>query len=166
MSRPDNFFKTLAGVSVHYDRPPLAPYGSGGVSYDFHATKDLENKLDKCFAQLWQVCPLGKPEVIVSAGAWVAKPGYHGDGEAFDLDGLHWSHKSFMTLNYPTDRHLYLGIEAVLRKHFGTVLNYHYNLDHRDHLHLDSGGEIGFSRPQNQKYFFYKPHSHIFCQFR
>lgn len=90
MSRPTNFFTSLAGVTVHYDRPPLAPYGSTGVSYRFHATEEFEQLLDVCFRELWAACPLGSGEVITSAGAWVEKPNsFHNSGRAFDLDGIH-----------------------------------------------------------------------------
>ncbi|MEA2207073.1 MAG: hypothetical protein QOE77_3849 [Blastocatellia bacterium] len=150
MARPDNFFRTLNGIPVHYDRPPVAPYGSRGVAYDFHGTNELESKLDACFAELEQVCPLGRPEVLTSGGAWVDKPGFHGSGEALDLDGIHWANKAFVTLNFPTDRRFYLGIEAVLRKHFPTVLNYYFNAAHHDHLHLDLGGQIAFNRVRSK----------------
>jgi len=39
---------------------------------------------------------------------------------------------------------LYLGVEAVLRKHFGTVLDWHYNQAHRDHWHVDDGTPVGY----------------------
>jgi len=154
MSQPANFFDSLSGVPVHYDRPPLAPYGSRGVPHRFHCTDNFETKLNGCFTELWQVCPLGRAEVITSAGAFVDKPGFHGRGEAFDLDGLHWAGRAFVTLNYPSDSRFYLGVEAVLRKHFGTVLDYHYNPAHRDHLHIDTGGEVGFNRSLKSKVFF------------
>lgn len=147
MPRPANFFKTLNGIPVHYDRPPLAAYGSRGVAYDFYATQEFEDKLDACFAELEQVCPLGRPEVITSAGAWVEKPNsYHNIGEAFDVDGIHWADKKLISLNFPDDRRLYLGVEAVLRKHFPTVLNYYYNLAHRDHLHVEMSRQMTFDR--------------------
>ena len=154
MPRPNNFFRTLNGVPVHYDRPPLAPYGSRGVAYDFYATADFEHKLDAFFADLEAVCPLGRPEVITSGGAWVDKPLFHGSGEAFDLDGIHWANKSFVTLEFPNDRRFYVGIDALLRKHFPTVLNYYFDEDHRDHFHIDVGGSMAFARSKRSKVLF------------
>jgi len=154
MARPANSFRTLNGVPVQYARPPVAPYGSRGIAYDFYATQEFEDKLDACFAELEQVCPRGRPEVITSAGAWVDKEGYHGRGEAFDLDGLHWSDTKFITLDFPTERRFYLGVEAVLRKHFPTVLNYYFNQAHHDHLHLDLGHEMAFNRVRRNKVLF------------
>lgn len=140
-----HFFKELAGIPVHYARPPLAPYGTKGVDYKFFTEKDFEHKLEKAFTELFERAGLKDPEVITSAGAYVNKSGYHGLGRAFDLDGIFWKDKIFITNNYPGDSQFYLGIEAVLRKYFGTVLNYNYNVAHHDHLHIDEGGIIGFN---------------------
>lgn len=146
MARPSNNFKKLADVPVHYDRlaPPYS-YGTRGKPTKFHTTEEFQKKLDSCFSELWDVCPFGTAEVITSAGAYTAKPGWHGKGKAFDLDGIFWSDKKFITLNYTEDPKFYLGVEAVLRKHFGTILNYHYNASHRDHFHIqDDGKAVGF----------------------
>lgn len=146
MPRPSNFFKELAGVPVHYDRfanPPFN-YGSRGKPYTFYSLESFEKKLDAFFSELWQVCPLGKAEVITSAGAYVAKPGSHGQGRGFDIDAIFWNEKSFITLRYPQDRSFYLGVEAVLRKHLGTVLNYEYDVAHQDHFHVDDTSPVGF----------------------
>lgn len=152
-SRPDNFFTSLAGVPVHFDRFPTPyGYGSRGKPYQFYCHKPFEEKLDACFAELWTVCPLGKPDLIISAGTWVdrsgepgRKKGYHELGLAFDLDGIFWPTKTFISKRYPDDPRFYLAIEAVLRKHFGVVLDYNYNAAHHDHFHLDDGDEVGFA---------------------
>ncbi|HEX8141033.1 MAG TPA: extensin family protein [Pyrinomonadaceae bacterium] len=141
MSRPANSFRTLGGgVPVHYDRLRREDYGTRGVPATFHATSDFEAKLDRCFMQLWESTPFGKAELLISAGAFVAKPGFHGLGRALDLDGIFWRDKTFVTLFdgfQGRDRPLYLAIEAVLRMHFGQVLNYDFNAAHHDHFHID-----------------------------
>lgn len=146
MPRPSNSFTHLAGTPVHYDRfqDPRFTYGTRGKPLTFHATESFERKLDDFFQELWDVCPLGKAEAITSAGAFVDKPGSHGEGRGFDIDGIFWREKAFITLHYPRDRRFYLGVEAILRKHFGTVLNYEFNLAHRDHLHIDDLHPVGF----------------------
>lgn len=156
MPRPNNSFDQLGGVPVHYDRfnDPNFGYGTRGKPTRFHCTEAFEQKLDTCFQELWTACPLGKAEVITSAGAFVEKPGKHGEGRAFDLDGLFWSDKTFITLRYPQDRQFYLGVEAILRKHFGTVLNYEYNASHRDHFHVDDGTAVGFSSESRSRVLF------------
>jgi hypothetical protein len=86
------------------------------------------------------MCPFGKAEVITSAGAYVNKPGFHGQGRALDLDGIFWRDKTFVTLFdgfQGRDRRFYLAIESVLRMHFGQVLNYDFNSAHHDHFHID-----------------------------
>jgi hypothetical protein len=147
MSRPSNYFTELAGVPVNYDRlPPPHNYGTRGTPTRFHTTEEFQEKLDACFAELWTVCPLGQAELITSAGAYTAKPGYHGRGRAFDLDCMFWSDRTFITVDYQTDARFYLGVESIVRKYFGTVLNYNYNASHRDHFHIDDGTEVGFRR--------------------
>jgi Extensin-like protein C-terminus len=147
MPQPPQFFTTLAGVPVRYDRAPLSQYGSRGVPFRFHSVPDFTAKMEAFFDELWRVCPLGRAEVITSAGAFTNKPGQHGKGRAFDLDGIFWSGKTFVTLHdgfNARDRKFYFGVECVLRKHFGLVLNYLYNADHRDHFHFDDGVSVGF----------------------
>jgi Extensin-like protein C-terminus len=158
MSRPPHVFEKLAGVPVHYDRL-AAPFGYGtrGKPMKFHSGHAFAATLEQCLQELWELCPLGRADVITSAGAWVEKPGYHGHGRAFDLDGIFWVTKSFVT-RYDGfeggDRTFYHAVEAVLRRHFGTVLDYHYNADHRDHFHLDDGTAVDFqaSSPSRVKF--------------
>jgi len=146
-TRPDNSFTTLGNVPVHYNRDRPADYPTRGRPYRYYCTQDFENKLDACIRELWNLNPYGKAEVITSAGAFVDKPSFHGQGRAFDLDGIFWSGRRFITLydGYNGgNRKFYFGIEAVLRKHFGTVLDYNYNAEHRDHFHVDDGSPVGF----------------------
>lgn len=138
-------FRVLAGAPVHYARMPVAEYGTRGKPRPFYSTKKMFRTLDACFAELWSRNPYGVAEVVVSAGAYVKKAGYHGRGEAFDLDAIFWGQRNFVTLHYPNDKPFYLAVDAVCRKHFGTVLNYHFNAAHHDHLHLDLG-QPGFSK--------------------
>jgi len=137
-------FTELAGVPVHYDRlsPPFQ-YGSRGKPLSFKATPKFKQKLDSCFSEIWRV--LGNAEVITTAGAYVHKPGMHGKGRAFDLDGIFWKDKQLVTARFHEYPKLYLSVEAILRRHFGTVLNYFYNPAHRDHFHFDDGSPVGFT---------------------
>lgn len=138
--KPSHSFRTLAGVPVHYAREPLAAYGTRGVPYRFHCTPAFEARLQAMFADLWRACPLGPAEVLTSAGAYVAKQGHHGLGTAFDLDGVFWSGHTFVAKNFLQHPQLYLAVESIVRKHFGTVLNYFYNAAHQDHLHVQDDG--------------------------
>ena len=164
MAKPSNNFEKLAGVPVHYDRlrPPYN-YGTRGKPTRFHATEEFQQKLDNCFSELWKLVPYGTAEVITSAGAYTNKPGWHGKGKAFDLDGIYWSDKTFITLHYPNDPKFYLGVDAILRKHFGTVLNYHYNPSHKDHFHIqDDGKAVGFRKARSIIVFLQAALSEIF----
>lgn len=144
MSAREHSFDRLAGVPTHYARQPVAAYGTIGKPRAFHCTDAFFIKLDRCFAELWRVCPQGQARAVVSAGAHVNKAGKHGEGRAFDLDAIHWSSKTFVTKEFNADRKFYLGVEAVLRKHFGTVLAYRYNRAHQDHFHIDDGASVGY----------------------
>lgn len=144
---PSNYlFRTLAGVPVHYARyaDPRFGYGTRGKPYRFYCDDAFRTQLNQCFDELWRVCPLGEGEVITSAGCYVDKPGSHRFGRGFDLDAIFWADTPFITFHYPQDRALYLGVEAILRKHFGTVLNYEYDAAHQDHFDIDNLAPTGF----------------------
>lgn len=164
ITRPNNCFNEIAGVNVHFDRlPPPYNYGSRGKPTKFYATKEFQEKLDRCFAELWKVCPLGRAEVITSAGAYTDKPGWHGKGRAFDLDGIFWMDKDFVADRYLDDTSFYLGVNAILLKHFGTVLNYHYDNAHRDHFHIqDDGRKGGFEKKPSTLLFLKSVLKHLF----
>lgn len=142
-------FTELAGIPIHYDRyDPSSGYGYGtrGKPFKPRATAKMIATLQSCFADILDQSPFGSGEVITSAGAFVDKPGHHGLGQAFDLDGVFWNQYQFISIEYPSAPHLYLAIESIIRQHFGTVLNYNYNAAHQDHLHMDLGSSVGFQR--------------------
>lgn len=154
--RPSNTASQLGGVDLFYDRRSSADLGKG-VRTTLAMTQNFEDKLDACFKELWQLCPLGTADKIFTAGAWVDKPGQHGQGRAFDLDGFEWTSRKFIVLEDGArngDRKFYFGIDAVLRKHFGVVLNYLYNTDHHDHFHIDDGSPIDFDTSSRSKVLF------------
>ncbi|MEG4023821.1 glycoside hydrolase family 75 protein [Microcoleus sp. S13C4] len=155
MSPTDVKFSQISGVAVHYDRDRPEDYGTRGRSLQFFAEQQFYDELELCFDELWTICPLGKPEVIASAGTFVPEnPGLHGDGRAFDLDGIFWSNRSFVTFDdgfRGGDKKFYFGINAVFQKHFGVVLNYLFNTDHRDHFHIDDSSPVGFDSGARNK---------------
>jgi hypothetical protein len=144
-------FNSLDGVPLRYDRSTSTSYGTVGIPYNPYSRKSFIDKLEACFKELFQVCPLGKPNHILSGGAWTQKPGMHGQGRAFDLDGLLWDDYRFVTVEYPSQKKFYLAVDAVLRKHFGIVLNYKYNRAHEDHFHIDDSVTTSFSKHSKSK---------------
>jgi len=162
MSAREHAFNTVGGVPVHYARQPVAAYGTIGVPRTFHCTHNFFNKLDACFQELWRASPHGRANAVVSAGAQVTKPGAHGNGRAFDIDAIFWGGKTLVTRQFPTDTNYYLGVEAVLRKHFGVVLDYNYNAAHQDHFHVDDTVAVGFSRARSHTLFMQAVCYHIF----
>lgn len=142
-------FTHLAGVPLHYDRYDASSgfgYGTRGKPFKPRAERAFVDRLEACFIDVFAQSPFGAGEVITSAGAYVNKPGHHGTGQAFDLDGIFWGQHHLVALQYPQKPHLYLAIEAIVRQHFGTVLNFNYNAAHQDHLHIDAGTPVGFQK--------------------
>ena len=145
MPATEKSFSSILNVPLHYAREPIAPYGTRGRQMVFFGTQSLHDKLEMFVRDLMDVCPFGRPEVMVTAGTFVDKPNsQHKLGHAFDLDAIFWLDHTFIANNYLSDKAFYLAIESLLRKHFGTVLQYVYDRRHEDHLHVDVGTKPDF----------------------
>lgn len=135
--RDEASFNTLAGVPVHYDRLKAPKgYGSKGEQRNFKCTNELKTALGNCMTDLFAAWNEGNPTIILSAGTLGDGEHAHGKGNAFDLDGFWWGERRFMMDEYPTNRRLYIGINAHLFLYFPQVLSYHYK-GHKDHFHVD-----------------------------
>lgn len=155
MSAPSHYFESLAGAPVHYDRLTAADYGGAGVPRKFYCDPALQAQLESLFGEIFGRAPsaFGGPKVILSAGTYVNKPGQHGLGKAFDLDGIHWQDRTFIAKRQRRDKALYLAIQALCHKYFGIVLGYNYNRLHKDHLHIDLGRPVKFRETKSTTYF-------------
>jgi len=140
-------FNELAGVPVCYNR--VKGYDHVAICRGEYADQRLIDALSKTFEKLWEYT--GKAEVILTAGAYTRKPGWHGRGMAFDLDGFIFKGERFMALDYPEEKRFYLGVEAILRATFpGTILNFRYNPAHHDHWHMQMDGVWNFRKTRSQ----------------
>lgn len=141
-------YSTVGGAEIRYDRLSRAAYGTPGVGpRTVRSTPEFRVKLEAALKDLEGLT--GSPLLyLVSGGFHVVKAGRHAEGRACDLDALFWPEASgiapLVTLQAPEDTCRYLAVEAVLRRHFGTVLNYWYNASHRDHWHVDDAGPLGW----------------------
>lgn len=146
----------MAGVPIHYDRFRPEDYGQPGHPHTVYMTAGMKQNCEACFEALFQMTPqeFGDAKFILTAGAYVQKPGYHGKGRAFDLDALVWKTEHWIANTFPRDPQLYLAIESVIRQHFGTVLTYSYNKPHHDHIHFDDGTAVGFNRMSKSRVIF------------
>ena len=78
-------------------------------------------------------------------------PSYHSYGRAYDLTMLQWTPGPYYFDGNTTwraertlpSKRLYLGIWAVARRNFMTVLTYTYNTAHHDHIHVDDSVPLG-----------------------
>lgn len=129
-------FYTVAGVPLHWTGS--GEYGTRGSLGECEADAIFLLQLEECFRELWSY-PLGKAEVVVTRGVYRDEKGMHGEGRAFDLEAIFWKDHSLVVrrdgyerINVP----LCLGVEAVLRRNFGTVLNWDYK-GNNDHFHFD-----------------------------
>lgn len=80
----------LDGIEIHYDRFKEEDYGQPGHPHSVYMSSGMHEKTEACFANLFRSSPsgFGQAKYVLTAGAYVQKPGYHGQGRAFDLDGL------------------------------------------------------------------------------
>jgi len=144
-------FKALAGVDVFWGK-----WGRPGwrkLEPAFFA------ELELTLAELWEECPWGEPDAILSGGAYVPreiKPGdRHAAAQAFDLSGLDWSSGSGPRLRVSRRAkedlpELMLGIECILRRGCPQVLGPWYNAAHEDHWHIDSRAEARGWQPKSR----------------
>jgi len=147
--RVDNF----GGVPLFYDRAEPQNYGVVGTPMRPYVEVEFAKKTDQMFTHLFAelaAANIGMVQAIFSGGVSRA-PGkgsgfsYHHTNRAFDLDALIFDNQSkWVADQFPQDPYLYLGIEAVVRTYFGTVLTYVYNSDHEDHIHFDAGSRPSF----------------------
>lgn len=147
---PDIRVEKFAGKPLLYDRSSPAHYGTGGIPFRPFVNEAFAQRCEECFAEL--VDRLRRRAnltiaSILSGGVSRAGTGssFHHKNRAFDLDAFLFEDGSNWVANtFPQRPQLYLGIEAVLRKHFGTVLSFDYNRAHEDHFHFDDGTQTGF----------------------
>ena len=135
-------YSSVAGIPLHYSRDQH--YGERGRNINFASTQKLKDILDRCFKTLSEQSPFGKPHLVVTAGLFVNKPGFHGRGLAMDVDAIYWPERTLISVLYPFDQVHYLSVESVFRQYFGTVLNYLYDPAHEDHWHMDLGTRADF----------------------
>ncbi|WP_271077197.1 extensin family protein [Aurantiacibacter sp. MUD61] len=140
------------GKPLVYDRSAPSHYGVGGVPTKPYINAEFAKQCEKCFAELFSFMDKHAGlvvESILTGGVSRAGMGtsLHHKNRAFDLDAFLFADGSnWVATTFPQRPQLYLGIEAILRRHFGTVLSYDYNAAHRDHFHFDNGTNVGFKQ--------------------
>ena len=119
--------KKIAGATLWYERGKFDQFRSFEFDPKFYRT------LEECFLEIAEAFkPLSR---VITAGAYVDKPGAHRLGRAFDLDGIEFEDGQVWKA---TERSgLTAAIQGVFMKKFGVVLGWTYDEDHADHLHID-----------------------------
>lgn len=144
-------WREVAGAASHYARDLTPPLRTEGTPRAFRSTAEFKAKLDECFEEMWAVSGLGEANAVVSAGAFVKKPGMHGQGAAFDLDAIVWYATDdrpgvdFYAIDFRSVPVLYCAVGAVLSRYFVHTLHYLYNASHEDHFHVDTTSAVRFS---------------------
>lgn len=149
MAATEKRFNQIDGTPVYYWRWNDGTAGRNPRQLTYACTHEFYARLVAWIRDLRKVSAqngLTGLDRIVTAGAYVNKPGQHGLGQAIDLDELRWSNWTVS----PYGRHAfssnrayarrYLAVDAICRRHFKWVLDAGYNAAHADHLHLDFGG--------------------------
>ncbi|MEM1078667.1 MAG: extensin family protein [Pseudomonadota bacterium] len=145
-------FSQLGGLPLLYDRNPALNYGITGIPFSPWIDTTFARQADAAFHQIVSSLSgvgLGEATAILSGGVGRSGngPSLHHQNRAFDLDGLTFEEgQNWVADTFPSRPLIYIGIEAILRQHFGTVLSYQYNAAHRDHFHFDNGRAVGFRR--------------------
>jgi hypothetical protein len=142
---------SAAGIPLFYDRFSDDSYGKRAVPMRPFVENGFLALLDPCFQAMNEnFTRQGLPISQIWSGGVSrnsTKFSYHNLNRAFDLDALVFDDGTkWIAISFPQRPYLYLAIEAHLRMQFGTVLNYDYNADHRDHLHFDNGTSVKFDR--------------------
>ena len=140
---------TLGGKQLLYDRSVPGHYGVTGVKFRPFIDDDFAAECETCFTELFALFAahgMAEVDAILSGGVGRSGSGtsYHHKNRAFDLDGFVMPGGNWVADTFPVRPHLYLAIESILRRHFGTVLSYDYNAAHQDHFHFDNGRAPGF----------------------
>jgi hypothetical protein len=140
-------FNNIDGVPTYYMR-------LDGVrrQYTFYCSEAFYQELVTWFREvLWISSQYGGSayssiQFLTSAGAYVNKPGQHGQGTAFDLDEIRWSGTWSRPIAHDhasgslAVRRRYLAVDSVCRRRFRFVLDGWFNAAHHDHIHMDFGG--------------------------
>ena len=149
---PDTRIDKLADRTILYDRQVEGHYGVTGVPIRPYMNKTFAEETDACFREVIERLErhgLGPVGSILTGGIGRAGNGasYHHKNRAFDLDGLIMpaDQPNWVADTFPTRPLIYLGIEAALRRNFGTVISYDYDDKHKDHFHFDNGQQVRFS---------------------
>ncbi|HEX6218862.1 MAG TPA: extensin family protein [Sphingomicrobium sp.] len=144
---------TLAKIDLLYDRSAPGHYGVTGIPFKPFINPAFRDQCDTCFEELAEMLATHaglKVKAILSGGVSRAGQGtsLHHKNRAFDFDGLIFDGgaANWVATSFPVRPQLYLGMEAVLRRHFGTVLTFDYNKAHEDHFHFDNGTAVGFKQ--------------------
>lgn len=144
----------LKRVSRLADAPILCE--RGGDEHDdgrrprnaVYMSESMHAALDRCLRDLFKSIPaeFGSIELIRAGRGFAPQPGYHGMGRAFDLEGLIWTDRQWSAGSRLSDPHLHLGIESILRRHFGMVLAHGHDPSQQSHIHIDDGLPVGFRK--------------------
>ncbi|CAN5684279.1 hypothetical protein BH20ACT2_BH20ACT2_22770 [soil metagenome] len=150
MGATERRFSAIDGTPLHYWRWNDGTAGQRSEQRAFVGTNELHDRLVGWLREVRALsarhASLGPVTRIVSAGAYVNKPGQHGLGRAFDLDQVLWSNGACTPYHHEHGSgdiaivRRYLAVDALARRHFRFVLDGGYNRAHADHLHLDLGG--------------------------
>lgn len=122
-------------------RPQSFPIEPGFRDMLVATVKSVRHRAPRSFGDLKR---------ITSAGAFVQKPGRHGEGRAFDHDAWTFEHVDIRPLrkDHASDslaqRQRYWALAAIMRSQGAFVLHGFFDAAHRDHIHQDNSKSVHF----------------------
>lgn len=161
-------------LSLVYDRGPDG-YGVPVPDVRFKGTSKLQGVLTDVRYDLVTIGWWGYIESVLTAGLWVDKKGAHGDGIAWDFDGvvlklnpfevypkgIIFSYKNGISTAVEFNGRYYdftpmlprikTRLACLLSLRFGVVLTAGYNKAHEDHIHADLSRTVKWRGSRSQR---------------
>lgn len=142
---------TIGGYPIKYDGDCDGIASS--AAYPFHNT--IVAKLDRWatatnfYASTYGGLNLSWIGHLGTYRDFSGNPSWHYRARAWDISHLEWTNGTSLDICHGAHaaealsiRRRYLASEALLRRHFRTVLNGYYNTAHETHFHIDNGCQM------------------------
>lgn len=149
---PDIRVPSFAGARLFVSRLPLAANGNTRTPISPFFNQDFASTTDDMFTVLFEEIEAKRIGTVTGIycdeGVRTQPSGarsYRGQNRAFDLNGFHFDNGvNWTASSFPQSPAFYLGVEAIIRQFFGTVLTWSYDPANHERIYFDGGRRPGF----------------------